>query len=121
MVLRVATSVWQETVSALADVASATIIDISEPTENVAWELEELQRLGGHERCIFIGDRARIGQWPSAQEGLGSGSLEERVATLIGARPVLAYTADRKGMRRFARALHGMLLDAQPAPPKRSG
>jgi len=37
--------------------------------------------------------------------------LQPRIAAVIGDRPVLAYTTDRKGMRRFTRALYGMLLD----------
>jgi hypothetical protein len=112
VVLRVASAVWQPTVSALADAASATIIDISELTENIAWELSELQRAGSLDRCIFIGEADRVvlpaegGATPA-----GAGSLESRVAAVIGDRPVLAYATNRKGMRRFTRALYGMLLD----------
>jgi len=42
VVLRVASNVWQRAVRELASVCSLTLIDISEPTENVLWEFEEL-------------------------------------------------------------------------------
>src|SRR3954464_4418294 len=112
VVLRVASAIWQPTVSALARAASATIIDISELTENMAWELTELQRLGALDRCIFIGESDRIVPWADGGSGTpGAATLQSRVARAIGDRQVLAYATDRKGMRRFTRALYGMLLD----------
>ena len=104
MVLRVSGSIWQPTVSALAAVASATIVDISEPTVNLAWEVSELDRLDQETRCIFIVDHARLSD-PS------NSSNAAHIASAIGDREGLAYTTGRAGMRRFARALHGMLLD----------
>ena len=110
VVLRVKSSIWQQTVSELAGAASATIIDISELTENLTWELSELQRLGALDRCIFIAESDRITPW--AQGGTtGVDSLHSRVAAVVGERQVLAYATDRRGMRRFTRALYGVLLD----------
>lgn len=111
VVLRVATLAWRATVSALAAVASATIIDISEPTDNLTWEVLELQRLDPA-RCIFIGDYPRIAGWVEADPAsLPADSLERRLAHLIAGRDVLAYETTRRGMRRFAHALYGKLID----------
>ena len=111
VVLRVASAVWQPTVSALASAAAATIIDISEPTGNLAWELMELARLGRLDRCIFIGEADRVLPWAGGHSATtDTGSGQSTLAAAIGARPVLAYATDRKGMRRFTRALYGMLL-----------
>jgi len=118
VVLRVASAVWQPTVSALASAASATIIDISELTQNLAWELAELGRLGGLDRCIFIAESDRIGPWTDGKSDGSDHPLQPRIAAVIGDRPVLAYATDRKGMRRFTRALYGMLLDVPPANPQ---
>jgi hypothetical protein len=109
VVLRVKSSIWQPTVTALANVASATLLDISELTENMAWELGELQRLGALDRCIFIAENDRIARW--ADGGPGATPLQSQVAAVIGDCAVLTYATNRKGMRRFARALYGMLLD----------
>src|SRR5262249_5101393 len=62
VVLRVASTAWQQTVSALASVTTVSIMDISELTENIAWELGELQRLCPG-RCILIGEQPRIARW----------------------------------------------------------
>jgi hypothetical protein len=108
VVVTVATEIWQETVSAFASVATASIIDISDPTENLLWELAELER-----RCvgrfILIGEHGRIAAWG---DGISPDEhpLSARLTELLGDRDVLAYTTDRKGMRRFARALYGLLL-----------
>ena len=110
VVLRVQSAIWQQTVSDLARAASATIIDISELTENLTWELSELQRLRALDRCIFIAENDRIAAWAKAG-ATGSDALHARVAAVVGDRQVLAYATDRRGMRRFTRALYGVLLD----------
>ena len=110
VVVRVASSVWHQTVSALASVAVATIVDLSEPTENLVWEITELMRLHGQDRCIFIVDHSRIAEDETLDLDDAVG-LEARVIRLVGDREVLAYTTDRAGMRRFARALYGRLVD----------
>ena len=110
VVVRVASSVWHQTVSALASVAVATIVDLSEPTENLVWEITELMRLHGQDRCIFIVDHSRIAKDETLDLDDAVG-LEARVIRLVGDREVLAYTTDRAGMRRFARALYGRLVD----------
>ena len=108
VVVSVATRIWKETVSAFASMAARAIIDISDPTENLLWELAELER-----RCdgrfILIGEYSRIAGWA---EGISADEhpLSARLTELLGDRDVLAYTTDRKGMRRFARALYGILL-----------
>jgi len=60
----VASSAWQQTVGALALATAVSIVDISALTENIAWELDELQRLCPG-RCILIGEPARIARWAS--------------------------------------------------------
>jgi len=116
VVLRVATAVWQESVTALARVTSASIIDISEPTEHLLWELETLERLCAN-RSIIIGEHASVVRWSQdVAVTPGNPSLDARFAARLDGRVVLAYTTDRAGMRRFARALHGMLLDIDDGP-----
>jgi hypothetical protein len=109
VVVRVASSIWHQTVSALASVAVATIVDLSEPTENLMWEISELVRLGGHDRCIFIIDHGRLDDAGNFRDG-GAG-FAANLKILVGDCDVLAYRTDRAGMRRFARALYGRLLD----------
>ena len=116
VVVRVASSIWHETVTALASVATATIVDLSELTDNLTWEVQELDRLGQSNRCLFIVDHARIDQ--EIAPGLDVPGFEARLARLVGDRDVLAYTTDRSGMRRFARALLGQLLDLPPTEGK---
>ena len=70
-----------------------SIVDISELTENIAWELDELQHLCPG-RCILIGEQARIACWASEPAPLGPGSLDARVARLLDGRDVIAYTTD---------------------------
>jgi hypothetical protein len=116
VVLRVATAVWRESVTALARVTSASIIDISEPTEHLLWELETLDRLCAS-RSIIIGEQASVERWSQAVSvAPGDTTLGAGFAARLDGRQVLAYTTDRAGMRRFARALHGMLLDIQDGP-----
>jgi hypothetical protein len=110
VVLRVASQVWQDAVTELASVSSLPLIDISEPTENVLWELETLTRRFG-ERCVVIGNHeqvAALAGLPSSN--VGATAVERRLAALLDGREVLVYTTDRHGLKRFARALRGLLL-----------
>jgi hypothetical protein len=121
VVLRVATPAWQQAVSALAASSAATIVDISEPTKHLLWELDELERLGAG-RTIFVAEHARVLAWSETREsGEAGNTLEQRFARQLASRMVLAYTTDRRGMRRFARALHGMLLDVEDGDRGRYG
>jgi hypothetical protein len=84
-----------------------TLIDISEPTENVLWELEEL--IARHDgKYVFIGHYTRALALASSDPGLTS--VERRLAALLAGQEVLAYTTDRQGLKRFARALRDKLL-----------
>ena len=116
VVLRVAGSIWHQTVTALASVTAASIVDISEPTENILWEIEELERVC-RGRVVLIGDHARIASWIDANgepNGLATVTpIHLPLASLLRDREVLAYTTDGRGMRRFARALYGMLLELE--------
>ena len=108
LVLRVAHDIWQPTVARLAEGATAVLLDVSEPTENVLWELRTL-RTRPHVPLVVVAqlDAARsflpAGSPPA-------GSQVARVAALLDGRDVLAYTTSGGGLRRFARALHRKLL-----------
>jgi hypothetical protein len=110
VVLRVASPVWQRAVTELASVSSLPLIDVSEPTEHVLWEIEELIRRFGA-RCVFVGEHERVSALAALAEGRSvQGSVEQRIARLLEGREVLAYTTDARGLKRFARALRGLLL-----------
>ena len=110
VVLRVASPVWQQAVKELASLSSLPLIDISEPTENVLWELQELTKRFG-ERCVIVGHHEQLVALAAVPSGdLGVARVERRLADLLDGREVLAYTTDRQGLKRFARALRGLLL-----------
>lgn len=107
VVLRVASSVWQQAVRRLARLSSLRLIDISEPTENVLWEVEELLVQSG-ERFVLIGQYERVAAL-ARRDGEHTPAAR-RLAALLHGREVLAYTTDRRGLRRFARGLRSLLL-----------
>lgn len=112
VVLTVESAVWQPTVTRLASAGALTIIDVSEPSPNLLWEIRELtDRLGP--RCLFIGESDRIAQLTaSSQTAAPREPIVEQLQGLLDGEQVLAYTTDPEGMRRFARALRGELLAA---------
>jgi hypothetical protein len=120
MVLRVDGSVWQQTVSALAGVTAASVIDVSDPTEHLLWEMDQLERLCPG-RWIIIGEHARLTRWVGEDaQSAPRGAVDARFGQWLEGRDVLAYTTDRRGMRRFARALYGRLLELE-RPPRVGG
>jgi len=79
VVLRVASNVRQRAVRQLASVCSLTLIDISEPTENVLWEFEELLTRY-HGKYVLIGHHARAVALAQSDPGLTP--VERRLAAL---------------------------------------
>jgi hypothetical protein len=109
MVLDVATDLWRATVRHLARDASVILIDVSEPSENLLWEIQEVAA-GFGSRCVLVGQYERVRHLATdAREALPPEALAARLATLLDNREVLAYTTDRHGMKRFARSLRGKL------------
>jgi len=106
VVLRVASSVWRQTVSRFAAVSSVVLIDVSEPTENLVWEIEELT-VRSQARCVFICQKDRAEQIVATSP---ERPLDGYVARLLELDEILAYTTDWRGRRRFARALRGKLI-----------
>jgi hypothetical protein len=113
LVLRVTSTMWQYAVEKLAAVSSAILIDISEPTESLLWEIQTLKPLLGS-KFVVIGERERVLRLGTASTG-PSRELAHRLAVALDGQRVLAYTTDRRGQRRFARALRNR-LDTLPAP-----
>ena len=101
-------NVWHETVSRFARQSSVALIDISEPSGNLLWEVEELT-LRTKTPCVFIGEYDRVA--PLGDDDVRSNAERSfpQLALLLGGHEVLAYTTDRAGQRRFARALRGKL------------
>jgi hypothetical protein len=104
IVVHVANPVWQETVHRLALICSAIVIDISEPTPNLLWEIGALKPTLSL-RWILVADRDRLIKLHA--EG-GAAINQQLMATLDG-EDVLAYSSDRPGKKRFARALRARL------------
>ena len=109
-VLRVDSSIWHETVSRFARQTSVALIDISEPSPHLLWEVEELT-LRTRTPCVFIGEYERVA--PLGDDDVRSHAELSfpQLALLLGAQDVLAYTTDRAGQRRFAHALRGKLQE----------
>ena len=118
VVLRVASEVWQQMVMRLASAGSLTIIDVSEPTENLLWEIQALTEQFGP-RCVFVGKSDRVAALTGSSETVPPrGPIVERLQRLLDGREVLAYMTNRRGMRRFARALRSRLLELSDLRPR---
>ncbi len=110
VVLRVVTPEWQLAVRELAARASVVLLDVSEPTENVLWELEELTIR--KTQYVAIGEYAQVAHLAStSDEGQAPDAIWLSIRALLKGREILAYTTDPPGLKRFARALRAVLLE----------
>lgn len=100
-VIRVDSSVWREAVLAFADAAAVPLIDVTEPSDHVLWELQELVRRHG-DRVVLVGELQQLGRMFDRPR---PGMPEARLLRLLDGRQVLGYTTDPAGRDRFARAL----------------
>jgi hypothetical protein len=120
VVVRVASAIWQRAVYELAGRASIVIVDVSQPSENLVWEIESL-RPSSRPRWIFIAHRPRLAALTGSYQPAGSPAA--RVLAAIDGCDVIAYDTDHASARRFTRALAGALTGAGRAPSwrRRSG
>jgi hypothetical protein len=108
MVARVASAIWQEVVSRIATESSSVVIDISEPTESLLWEVTTLKpQFGSH--WILVGERDRLNNMATAIPGQHS-PIDQRLLDLLDGEDVLAYSSERSSRKRFARALRARLI-----------
>ncbi len=116
-VLNVDGSVWRETVTAIARQSDAVLIDVSQVTDNLMWEVEEMTRLIGT-RIVFVGRHDRLLRltrtMPLDEADPVMADGFERLGVLLDGREVLAYTPSLFGRLRFQRALFGELEGTRP-------
>jgi hypothetical protein len=98
---------WQAVVRTLAGVSDAVVIDVSQPTENLLWEVQTMRdTLGG--RWVLVGHRELVARLAGA-EAEPPESPYRRLAVLLDGQEVLPYGSDRAELRRFARTLRRKL------------
>lgn len=84
------------------------LVDVSEPTDNLLWEIQELKSSGT--RCVFICRQDRAVDIAAAAGANSPSTFDDDMGRLLDMEQILAYTTDRSGRRRFARALRATLL-----------
>jgi hypothetical protein len=112
IVLRVDSTIWQQAVNGVASVADVPLIDVSEPSGNVFWEIEQLAARFGP-RCVFVGEYARV---VHLADPVAAGPETQHIRRVLDGCTVLAYTTDDAGTKRFARALRIMLEQSIRTP-----
>jgi len=104
VVVRVTDPVWQAAVREFASLADAVLVDVSQASENLLWEIRTLLPAFG-DRCILVGRHDLL----TAATRDGHTIFNPALAEVLDGRTVLAYGTTRRDVRRFARALEGFL------------
>ena len=107
VVLKVADAVWRDVVHRLAAEADVALVDVSDPTEYLVWEVATLQRDDVRARPLLVGLRDRVEALAAPGGDTAAAQLRER----LRGGEVLVYDDpdDRRAMRRFARSLAAAL------------
>jgi hypothetical protein len=103
-VVRVRSEIWQRAVTGLAGLCHTILVDVSEPTESLVWEVESLQR---HEkRFLVVGDQRLVADLVSPTP---PSDIHARLADRLRNEQILVYSTDDDGRKRFGRALRDLL------------
>lgn len=106
-VLTVETPWWRDAVREVAKHSSAAVVDVSQPTDNVVWEIEELEHLSVP--WVAIGHRPEM-----LEMSIRCDDAAGRLRELLEGRHVLTYTTGALGRLRFERALFDEVESAVP-------
>lgn len=118
IVAKVTDSFWQQCVSNVAKQFGIAVIDISEPTLNLQWEIEYLRK--AEVRCVFIAEKSRLQSWIAESQDPTT-TAREGITNLVGEDSVLLYQGDQKlGGAAFRRALQLLLRKAGKGLPRRA-
>jgi len=119
VVAKVSDSLWQQCVSQVAEQVGMVLIDISEPTPNLQWEIERLRTAAL--QCVFIAERSRLQCWFGGDRDSSMTTAGASVARLVADDCVLLYQADHKlGGASFRPSLQQLLRKAaKQAPPQK--
>jgi len=109
VVVRVASGIWKPTVTALANSSAAIVIDVSEPTQNLLWEITTIKP-AFRSRWILVGRLQQVTRLTSPAAYGDEQVPVVQLATLLDGEQILAYGGEsRSDMKRFARALRAKL------------
>lgn len=105
---------WRRTVLSFARDCDLALVDVSQPTENVLWEIEQLTNREATP-MVIVAERTRFAALTHTQT-----DDVARLRNLIAGRPVLTYSTDRRSARRFVNALRASLMHEVGSRPDRS-
>src|SRR5437016_4763502 len=67
-VVTISTALWQRTVLTLATTTPIALFDVSQPSGNLLWEIDQLTPVPGM-RCIFVGQRDKLNELANPDPG----------------------------------------------------
>jgi len=109
VVVRCTDALWQRVVRRFADACQMILVDVSEPTASLIWELETIA--GMRVPAIHVGQREKVERLTRSDAASIDNVWAARLRALLEGTDVLVYDdRDRPVMRRFAKAL-GYRLD----------
>jgi hypothetical protein len=98
-VVQVTDDAWQPTVQALIQETACVIFDVSQPTANVLWELEQVFNAASRHKVLLVADENLFQTWSATA---GRDEMLARVQMLLQAHTILMYRGSgRLNRRRF--------------------
>jgi hypothetical protein len=109
LVVRVVDKLWQELVSELAERVRLVICDVSEPTDNLIWEVERMSARP-EIRCVFVGNGPMVQSWVRQTSEDDMETPPSRMKSLLREQTILVFDpARRLAQRRFNQSLRNRL------------
>lgn len=110
LLVRVSDAHWRQAVTDSLKVVDAAIIDLTDVTEQIAWEVGEAVKACGRDGLVLIcragGTAGGVNELTPTARGVLGGALGGEVP------PVIFYPADKQSGRRFARLLRDAVYAA---------
>lgn len=109
LVVKVVDSLWQQTVSELVEQISLVICDVSEPTSNLTWEVENISARP-EVACVFVGNAPAVHSWVEQIFGADVETAASRMKRLLHGQTIVVFDPARRfAQRRFNRSLRNSL------------
>ncbi|GAA2356160.1 hypothetical protein Cme02nite_49210 [Catellatospora methionotrophica] len=109
MVVAVPTAFWQQAIRGLAGVCDIVVIDVSNPTDALLWEVRNIKPMFAG-RWILVGARDRVAVLADERVAL-TGTPQGLLAKMLDGERILAYGPGPDDVRHFAGALRRAIAE----------
>ena len=106
IIAHVSDTIWRDVIAAIDDSTDYIVIDVSEPTQHLLWEVQQMQGMPDN-HIIYVGHEPHM---QYVLEPDNHDDVRRQITQLLDGKTVLTYAGqDKRSLRKFAHSFRALL------------